>query len=107
MDRISPYSMDKVFKQDGSVLKNAGWALDEDTLRRLTDAAVDKAGELCRRMRDGEIGAAPMSDRNGSVCRWCGYHAICRAGKEQARLRDAEVTWQDIAGKNTLRENEK
>ena len=108
MDRdISPYSVDKVFKQDGTVQKSATWALEEETLRGLTDAAVEKAGELCGRMRGGEIEASPGEDSLGSVCRYCEYRAICRAGTQKGRGRSEEITYQDIAGKNTLRENEK
>ena len=108
MDRdISPWSVDKVFKQDGSVLKNAAWAVEEETLRGLTEAAVEKAGELCDRMRSGEIEASPGEDAAGSVCRYCEYRAICRRGDEKARERDTTITYRDIASKNTLRENEK
>ena len=104
MDRdIKPFSVDKVFKQDGTVLKAASWALEEETLRGLTEAAVTKAEELCERMRDGEIAAAPGTDSAGPVCRYCEYRAICRTGDRKARARDTEVTYQDIAGKNTLR----
>ena len=58
-------------------------------------------------MRGGEIGASPGEDAGGSVCRYCDYHAICRAGTKKGRERDEGITWQQIAGKNTLRENEK
>ena len=108
MDRdISPWSVDKVFKQDGTVQKNAHWAVEEETLRGLTEAAVEKAGELCDRMRSGEIEASPGEDKAGSVCRYCDYRAICRRGGEKPRERDKEITFRDIARKNTLRENEK
>lgn len=108
MDRdISPYSVDKVFKQDGTVQKNASWAMDEETLRGLTEAAVEKAGELCDRMRFGEIEASPGEDSAGTVCRYCEYRAICRRNGEKGRERDTTITYRDIARKNTLRENEK
>ncbi len=108
MDRdIAPYSVDKVFNQDGSVSKNASWAVEEETLRALTEAAVEKAGELCGRMRDGEIEASPGEDSAGSVCRYCEYRAICRAGGKKGREPETGITWQDIARKNTLRESEK
>ena len=108
MDRdISPYSVDKVFKQDGSVLKNASWAVEEETLRGLTEAAVEKAAELCDRMRSGEIEASPGEDSTGSVCRYCDYRAICRHGGEKGRERNTAITFRDIARKNTLREEEK
>ena len=99
MDRdIQPYSMDKVFKQDGTISKNVSWVIGEDTLQGLVDAAVEKAGELCGRMRDGEIEASPGEDNAGSVCRYCDYRAICRAGKEKGRTRETGITYQDIAG---------
>ena len=108
MDRdISPYSVDRVFNQNGTVSKNASWAVEEETLRGLMDAAVEKAGELCGRMRGGEIEASPGTDAVGSVCRYCDYRAICRAGTKKGRERDEGITWQQIAGKNTLRESEK
>ena len=108
MDRdIRPYSVDKVFNKDGSVSKGASWAMEEETLRGLMDAAVEKAGELCGRMRGGEIEASPGEDAVGSVCRYCEYHSICRAAAQKGRRRDEEITYRDIAGKNTLRESEK
>lgn len=107
MDRdISPLSVDKVFNKDGSVSKNAPWAVDEEKLRGFMDAAVEKAGELCGRMRGGEIKATPGDDPEGSACRWCEYHAVCRAGFPDSRKPETEITDQDTAGKNTLRENE-
>ena len=81
--------------------------MEEDTLRRLTDAAVEKAGELCGRMRGGEVEASPYEDSAGSVCRYCDYRAVCRAGEQQGRKQEEEMTWEKIAGKNTLRESEK
>ena len=108
MDRdISPFSVDKVFKQDGTISKNASWVMEEKTLRGLTDAALEKAGELCERMREGEIEASPGEDSTGPVCRYCEYKTICRLGKGKTRVRDKGITYQDIAGKNTLRETEK
>lgn len=105
MDRDrQPFSVDKVFKKDGTVLKSASWAVEEETLRGLTEAAAEKAGELCSRMRDGEIEASPGEDDAGSVCRYCEYRAICRTGGKKGRERDVNVTYQQIAGKNTLRE---
>ena len=108
MDRdIQPFSVDKALNKDGSVSKSAPWAMEEDKIRALMDAAVEKAGELCGRMRAGEIEASPGEDHTGSVCRYCEYHAVCRAGAQKGRTRDGEITYQDIAGKNTLRDDEK
>ena len=71
MDRdLSPYSVDKAFNKDGSVSKGATWALDEEDLNRLADAAVGKAAELCDRIRDGEIDAAPSADGQLTPCRF-------------------------------------
>ena len=92
---------------DGTVSKSTPWAMEEETLRGLMDAAVEKAGELCGRMREGEIEASPGEDAAGSVCRYCDYSAICRAGRQKGRVRDKEITYQDIVRKNTLRESEK
>ena len=87
MDRdISPFSLDKVLNKDGSVSKSAPWAMDEAKIRALMDAAAEKAGELCGRMRAGEIEASPGEDRGGSVCRYCEYSAVCRKNT----LRDSE-----------------
>ena len=107
MDRdISPFSVDSVFNKDGSVSKSAPWAMEEEKLRGLMDAAVEKAGELCGRMRGGEIRATPGEDPAQSACRWCEYHAICRTGFRDNRAPDGETPEEDTAGKNTLRENE-
>ncbi len=107
MDRdISPFSLDKVFNKDGSVGKNISWAMEEEKLRSLMDAAVEKAGELCGRMRGGEIRATPGEDPAGSACRWCEYGAICRAGFPDSRKPGMEITDLDAGGKNTLRESE-
>ena len=108
MDRdITPYSLDKVFNKDGTVSKHAPWAVEEETLRALMNAAVEKAGELCGRMRDGEIEASPGEDSAGSVCRYCEYRAICRAGTGKGQAPRSAVTYQDIARKNTLHESDK
>ena len=108
MDRdITPFSVDRVFNKDGSVSKTASWAMEEETLRKLTDAAVEKAGELCGRMRGGEIEASPGDDSPGSVCRYCEYRAVCRAVTKKSREPEEKITWLDVAGKNTLRKKEK
>ena len=98
MDRdIAPYSVDKVFNKDGLVCKSADWAVEESTLRSLMDAAAEKAGELCGRMRGGEIDAAPVTDGEDTACRYCEYHGICRAGKEDGRPLDKGIRFSDIA----------
>ena len=104
MDRdVHPFSVDKVFNKDGSVAKSASWAVEEKTLNGLMDAAVEKAGELCGRMRDGDIAAMPGEDSAGPVCRYCEYSAICRNGGRETRKLNNGITYQDIARKNTLR----
>ena len=112
MDRdIAPYSVDKVFNKDGSVSKSADWAVEEPIIRGLMDASEEKAGELCVRIRSGEIDAAPVTDGELSSCRYCEYHGICRARKEDERPLDKGITFRSIAAgeqrKNTLREKEK
>ena len=106
--------MDKAFNKDGSVSKGAQWALDEEALNRLADAAVGKAADLCDRIRDGEIDAAPSADGQLMPCRYCEYGGFCRTRREDRRSLDREMTFRDIAraeaeeqGKNTLHENEK
>ncbi len=104
MDRdVHPFSVDKVFNKDGTISKSASWAVEEKTLSGLMDAAVEKAGELCGRMRDGDIAAMPGEDSLGPVCRYCDYKAICRNGGRETRKLNTGITYQDIAGKNTLR----
>ena len=104
MDRdVHPFSVDKVFNKDGTVSKSASWAVEEKTLSGLMDAAVEKAGELCGRMRDGDIAAMPGEDSIGPVCRYCDYKAICRNGGRETRKLNTGITYQDIARKNTLR----
>ena len=112
MDRdISPYSVDRVFNQNGSVSKSAGWAVEEETLRGLMNAAVEKAGELCGRMKDGEIKAEPAGEGDASVCRYCEYRGICHVRKTDCRPPEKEISFRDAAAgeqrKNTLRESEK
>ena len=105
MDRdIAPYSVDRVFNKDGSVSKSAKWALDEKILNGLTDAAVEKAAELCERIRSGEISATPSAeDENITACTFCDYITVCRRKKKDIRRRNTEITYADIAEKNTLR----
>ena len=115
MDRdLSPYSVDRAFNKDGSVSKGAPWVLEEADLNRLADAAVGKAAELCDRIRDGEIDAAPSADGELTPCRYCEYAGICRTRREDRRALDRGIAFSDIAraqaaeehGKNTLHENE-
>ena len=108
MDRDrSPFSVGQVFNKDGSVSKQANWALDEGTLRGLMDAAEEKAAELCGGIREGRVEAAPRGDGKQSVCAYCDYRTVCHTRPEDERLRDADITWRSLAGKNTLHEDGK
>ncbi len=105
MDRDrSPFSVDQVFNKDGSVSKRANWAVDENTLRGLMDAAEEKAAELCAGIREGHAEAAPRGDSRDSVCAWCDYRTICHVRAGDERPRNGDVTWRELAGKNTLHE---
>ena len=113
MDRDrSPWSVDEVFNKDGSVKKTADWAVEEGVLRGLLDAAEAKAAEICGDIRDGKIRPEPRgTGTENAPCRFCGYRTLCRAGRDSLKLREAGITYRDIAaghgGKNTLREDEK
>ncbi len=99
MDReIHPYSVDRVFNKDGTVSKSVGWAVEEQALARLCDRAVEIAGDLCERIRSGEMDASPTSDGLGPVCRYCDYHSLCRVRRGSERTLDQTMTWQDAAG---------
>ena len=103
MDRDrAPFSVDQVFNKDGSVSKRATWALDENTIRGLMDAAEEKAAGLCDEIRSGRAEAAPRGDDSGSVCAWCDYRTVCHARAEDVRPRSSGITWRELAGKNTL-----
>ena len=45
----------------------------------------------------GEIDAAPVTDGEDTACRYCEYHGICRAGKEDGRPLDKGIRFSDIA----------
>ena len=100
MDRdIRPLSVDTVFNKDGSVKKNAEWALEPRELDALMDAAAEKAAELTENMRSGAIAAAPSTDQELSVCRYCEYLPVCHTRKEDERPLDREITFRDLARK--------
>ena len=109
MDRdIRPYSMDEVFSKDGSVRKGAQWAVEEEVLQGLMDAAERKAAEICGEIREGRIPPEPRGSTDEDVpCRYCSYRTLCRVRREFRRPRKEETTFRDAAGKNTLREAEK
>ena len=107
MDRERhPWSIGKVFKQDGTVSKAAPWAVSESVLRELKEAAVEKAAELCGRIRAGEIPVSPSAGEDGkSACSFCDYACVCRRRKEDERPLDGELTFAGLAAKNALRKS--
>ena len=112
MDRDRhPWSVDQVFNKDGSVSKSASWAVEEDLMRGLMDAAAEKAGELCADMRAGRIEAAPRGTEEDNVCRTCGYQTICHVRQDCRRPREEGITFREAAmrakRKNTLRDEPK
>ena len=113
MDRdIRPCSVDDVFNKDGSVKKNAGWAVEEDVLQGLMEAAEQKAAEICSDIRSGRIEPMPRGKgEEDSPCRYCDYQTLCRRNGEPVQQREEGITFRDIAreaaGKITLREDEK
>ena len=108
MDRDrSPYSLDEVFRQDGTLRKSADWVVEETVLEGLMDAAEEKAAEICGEIRRGRIEAAPRGTEETAPCRFCTYRTLCHRRRDSLRPREDGITWQDIARKNTLREEEK
>ncbi len=98
MDRdIAPFSVDQVFNKDGSVSKKADWAVDEETLQGLMNAAEEKAAELCDEIRAGRVEAAPRGDEKQSACTYCDYRTVCHARPEDTRQRNTGVTWRTLA----------
>jgi len=109
MDRdLKPYSVDEVFNKDGSVRKNADWAVEEGVLRGLMDAAEEKAAEICEGIREGRIDVKPRGkSEEDAPCRFCNYRTLCRRSRDSLAPRKEETTFRSLAGKNTLREAEK
>ena len=112
MDRdIKPYSVDSIFNKDGSVRKDAEWAVDETVLEGLMTAAQEKAAEIVGEIRQGRIEAAPRGkEKEDSPCRYCDYRTLCHARRDSLRPRNEGAAYRDIArgiqGKNNLREEE-
>ncbi len=109
MDReISPFSIGKVFNQDGSISKSVSWALEPEVLTGLMDAAVDRAEELCSLIRSGAVSATPSVEKEGvSACTWCEYLPVCKKRREDEVALDTGLTFRDAAAKNALRKKEK
>jgi ATP-dependent helicase/DNAse subunit B len=113
MDRdVRPCSVDDIFNKDGSIRKGVNWAVEEDVLQGLMDAAEQKATEICGEIRNGRIEPLPRGKgEEDSPCRYCSYRTLCRRNGEPAHPREEGITFRDIAreaaGKITLREDEK
>ena len=109
MDRdLQPYSVDGVFNKDGSIRKNADWAVEEDVLRALMAAAEEKAAEICGGIRAGRIDVKPRGkSEEDAPCRFCSYRTLCRRSRDSLTPRKEETTFRSLAGKNTLRDAEK
>ena len=105
---ISPYSMGKVLNQDGSVSRQAPWALSREALRDLMDAALEKAEELCESIRAGEIPVSPSAeDDQRSACTFCDYASVCGRRKDRERPLDKGLTFPELAEKYALRKAQK
>ena len=99
MDRDqSPCSLPKVWNADGSLSKTASWVLSEEDLDRLMEAAVEKAGELCARIRSGEVHPSPSVSGDGkrSVCSFCEFQSLCPRKKADERPLPEGVSFGDI-----------
>ena len=97
MDRdVSPFSLPKVLNQDGSVSRSVGWALPQETLRSLMDAARDKAAELCVRIRSGEVSASPSVSDDRSACTFCEFQTVCRRRKSDERPLPKGLSFADV-----------
>jgi ATP-dependent helicase/DNAse subunit B len=113
MDRdLRPYSVDEIFKKDGSLRQGVDWAMEEETLEGLMTAAENRAAEIVRQIRAGRIEAAPRgTETQDSPCRYCEYKPLCHARKDSLRPRNEEITYRDIVrgvqGKNNLRDENK
>ena len=79
-----PLTLPKTIKADGDFEKNAMVATLED-MKALIGHAHTMAARFADKMRVGEIGAAPLCDKNGEgPCGRCDYAAICRRPVSQA-----------------------
>ena len=97
MDRdLSPYSLPKVFRQDGSISKSADWALPRETLDQLMDAAFQKAAELCRQIRSGMVSASPSVSDSRSPCTFCEFSSVCPRRKEDERPLAKGLSFRDV-----------
>ena len=100
MDRdISPYSLPKILNQDGSIGKSVKWALPSDLLRRLMDAALARAAELCELIRSGDVTASPSVGEHTSPCTFCEFAAICPRKKEDERPLPKDFSFEDVGRK--------
>ncbi len=73
-----PVSLGKMFKADGEPYANAPLVSREE-LDALLQFATDKASEIALQIREGDIAAAPATDKLGNgPCSYCEYQGICR-----------------------------
>lgn len=111
MDRdISPYSLPKIYNQDGSVSKSAGWVLTREALNRLMDAAQQRAAELCVEIRSGRIPASPSVDGDRKPCTFCEFQGLCPLRPGDERPLPSGMTYGDVGSglpNKPLRESEK
>ena len=97
MDRdITPYSLPKIFNQDGSISKSSDWVIPPEILSRLMEAAQNKAVEICCRIRDGEAAASPSVSETSSPCTFCEFHSVCPVRKTDQRPLPKGLSFGDV-----------
>lgn len=98
-DGTPPLSLPKMLTASGEFDKRAMLA-DLDALSGLIRHAGKMAGEMARRMHQGEIAASPLCDKDGKgPCEYCDYAGICRKGgaktPENARIMP-DMKWDEL-----------
>lgn len=97
MDRDrSPFSLPKIFNRDGSISKSASWALPEEVLRSLMEAAVRKAAEICGQIRAGQVSASPSVSADRTPCSFCEFQSVCPARKKRERALPRGLDYADV-----------
>jgi len=94
-----PLTLPKVLTADGGFDKRAMLATLSD-LQALIRHARETAGEMAERIREGEIAAHPLCDKeHKGPCEYCDYAAICRKdvnrSPQDARIME-EMKWDDL-----------
>ena len=99
MDRdVSPFSIQKVFNQDGSLARSARWALETKELLDLAVAAEKRAASLCEEIRSGAVPVSPSVENDRmSACTFCEFSSICPKRREDGRPLPEGVTFADVA----------